>query len=461
MSSADWYTPGGTPSTGSSGSSAAMRGELALIETATDKLPPLTGQGSEIVQVNAGGTALTSITIAVLAGLIGASGFAIDDAVNNDVTNILDLIHTTSGSPTAGIGTGLTFSTEADDGTFTGMVLESVSTGVGTGAEAFDFVVKLAAGGAAASEKFRVDSAGVLTLQSALAVTQGGTGATSASGARSNLGLVIGTNVQAFGDVLDDLNTLGAATADNEFLVATGAGVLAWEAGATARTSMGLGTSAVKNTGITSGLVPLVGTKSSTTTLAGLVERSTSAENVAGTDDTVTPTVAGVKEMIDTHVSAGLTLATPVATTSGTTITFTGIPAGTKQIILMLHGVSTSGTSILLARLGDSGGVEATGYEAGAVNLKTGVVKADSNIGFALEGAGESGSIRNGSYIFNLESTAVNNWTMTGGSYDNSSETVKAASGSKPLSAELTQIQIIATNGTDTFDAGEVNIAYQ
>jgi hypothetical protein len=48
------------------------------------------------------------------------------------------------------------------------------------------------------------------------------------------------TGFQAQGDVLDDLNTLGAVAADSEFLVGTGAGVLAWELGATARTSLGL-----------------------------------------------------------------------------------------------------------------------------------------------------------------------------------------------------------------------------
>jgi len=46
---------------------------------------------------------------------------------------------------------------------------------------------------------------------------------------------------QTQGDVLDDLNTLGAVEADGEFLVGTGAGVLDWESGATARTSLGLG----------------------------------------------------------------------------------------------------------------------------------------------------------------------------------------------------------------------------
>ena len=41
---------------------------------------------------------------------------------------------------------------------------------------------------------------------------------------------------------LQDLDTLGAAAADGEIIVATGAGALAWEKDATARTSLGVGT---------------------------------------------------------------------------------------------------------------------------------------------------------------------------------------------------------------------------
>jgi len=89
-----------------------------------------------------------------------------------------------------------------------------------------------------------------------LAVTDGniivGDGANwvaeSGATARASLGLTIGTDVQAHGDVLDDLNTLGAATADGEFIVATGAGAFAYESGATARTSLGLGDLATLNT---------------------------------------------------------------------------------------------------------------------------------------------------------------------------------------------------------------------
>jgi len=57
--------------------------------------------------------------------------------------------------------------------------------------------------------------------------------------------------VQTQGAVLDDLNTTGANSADGEILVGTGAGALAWESGATARTSLGLaiGTDVVAQAG--------------------------------------------------------------------------------------------------------------------------------------------------------------------------------------------------------------------
>lgn len=57
----------------------------------------------------------------------------------------------------------------------------------------------------------------------------------------TELGLVIGTNVQAFSAALDDLTNAGVVTGNSYFLVGTGAGTLAWETGSTVRTSLGLG----------------------------------------------------------------------------------------------------------------------------------------------------------------------------------------------------------------------------
>lgn len=64
------------------------------------------------------------------------------------------------------------------------------------------------------------------------------------------------------------------------------------------------------------------------TTVKGIVEKSTSAENVAGTSDTVYPTVAGAKEMIDTHGSAEVDAqhATGVDSPTETSITYVDVP---------------------------------------------------------------------------------------------------------------------------------------
>lgn len=61
-------------------------------------------------------------------------------------------------------------------------------------------------------------------------------------GFQQAVNLEIGVDVQAFGAVLDDFNTLGAVASDGQFIVGTGAGAFAYESGNTARTSLGLGT---------------------------------------------------------------------------------------------------------------------------------------------------------------------------------------------------------------------------
>jgi len=84
-----------------------------------------------------------------------------------------------------------------------------------------------------------------LTLGTDLAVTEGGTGASDASTARTNLGVAIGSNVQAWDANLDQL--AGLAVTDGNFIVGNGSAWIA-ESGATARTSLGLGSVATENT---------------------------------------------------------------------------------------------------------------------------------------------------------------------------------------------------------------------
>jgi hypothetical protein len=96
---------------------------------------------------------------------------------------------------------------------------------------------------------------GTITGITDLAVADGGTGASSAADARTNLGLVIGTNVQAYDAELSAIAAL--AVTDSNFIVGDGTTWVA-ESGATARTSLGLGsiaTQASNSVSITGGSI--------------------------------------------------------------------------------------------------------------------------------------------------------------------------------------------------------------
>ena len=72
-----------------------------------------------------------------------------------------------------------------------------------------------------------------------VAVAHGGTGSSTAGGARTNLGLAIGTDVQAYDAQLADV--AGLAVTDSGMIVGNGSNFVL-ETGATLRTSMGVGT---------------------------------------------------------------------------------------------------------------------------------------------------------------------------------------------------------------------------
>jgi hypothetical protein len=71
-------------------------------------------------------------------------------------------------------------------------------------------------------------------------------------------------------------------------------------------------------------------------------------------------------------ITAGFTLGTKV-TASGTDVTFTGIPSTARMIVIGTDGLSFTGAGNpdLKLQLGDSGGIETTGYKATAVYLST------------------------------------------------------------------------------------------
>jgi hypothetical protein len=174
------------------------------------------------------------------------------------------------------------------------------------------------------------------------------------------------------------------------------------------------------------------------------------------TNKTLTsPTITGA--VISTMASSVLTSGTSVASTSGTSIDFTSIPSWVKRITVMFNGVSTSGTSNKQIQLGDSGGFETTGYLGSSVQLTdaSSVNAATTTSGFGIRSAIAADTINGAVVITNITG---NTWVAQGSLTDSSRGAGYLVGGAKPLSDVLTQIRITTINGTDTFDAGSINI---
>lgn len=154
---------------------------------------------------------------------------------------------------------------------------------------------------------------------------------------------------------------------------------------------------------------------------------------------------------------------TAVASTSGTSIDFTGIPSWAKRITVMFDGISINGTTPICIQLGDSGGVETTGYTATGSAIQgtsVGATGTTANIPLSNNDGG-AGWVRRGQAILNK--LTGNTWTIsstlsvTGAASDRT----EFGAGSKTLSDILTTVRIAPFNGTSSFTAGTINIMWE
>lgn len=156
--------------------------------------------------------------------------------------------------------------------------------------------------------------------------------------------------------------------------------------------------------------------------------------------------------------ASAITAGTSVASTSGTSIDFTGIPSWVKRVTVMFSGVSTNGTSPYIIQLGTSGGFQTSSY-LGSVTRESTSGGANFSSGFQITGAVGNPSVLQGN-VFLLNQTG-NTWTESGQLAYTDAVATAQGSGYVSLSGALTQIRIRAVNGTDTFDAGSINIFYE
>ena len=182
-------------------------------------------------------------------------------------------------------------------------------------------------------------------------------------------------------------------------------------------------------------------------------------DNMASDSPTALATQQSIKAYVDSQDHTGITLGTEQASTSGTSIDFTSIPAGTERITIMFIGFSTSGTSDMMIQLGDIGGVETSGYSGGC-SSQSGVV-ANFTAGFIQVTNQVAAGIYSGSVVLSLEDSANFHWVANGAVARTDATETHVSSGDKALSAELDRVRITTVGGSDTFDAGAINIQYE
>jgi hypothetical protein len=154
----------------------------------------------------------------------------------------------------------------------------------------------------------------------------------------------------------------------------------------------------------------------------------------------------------------GIQRGTTVASTSGTSIDFTSIPSWVKRITVMFSGVSTNGSSENIIQVG-SGSVTTTGYLGSSSNLSsTATATSNYTTGFGIRETSASRLLSGNVTLTNISS---NIWVCSGIIGTSAFANSYTVGGVITLGGALDRIRITTVNGTDTFDAGSINILYE
>ena len=192
--------------------------------------------------------------------------------------------------------------------------------------------------------------------------------------------------------------------------------------------------------------ISLQGNAGGTGTLTVAAPSTNTNRTLTLPDGTGTFSVAGV----NSNIVAG----TSQASTSGTSIDFTGIPSWVKRITVLINGVSFATTSNVLIQLGTSSGIEATGYSSTA---SSGTSIGNNTTGFLNDTVSSTATTQSGLMI--IATLGSNIWVASGNSGLGNATAVNVNAGVKTLSGTLDRIRV--TGNGATFDAGSVNILYE
>jgi hypothetical protein len=292
----------------------------------------------------------------------------------------------------------------------------------------------VSAGGAAITGNSTVT--GTLTSTGALTVSAGGAGITGNS-------TVTGT-----------LTATSTLTAQNGLTVSAGGAGITGNSTVTGTLTSTSTLTAQNGLTVSAGGAAVTGNSSVTGTL--FTTGAFSADTVQGRTSANTITVGGIA-IVSSQIPAAnrlITAATSQATTSGTSFNFSSIPSWVKRITFMMNAVSTNGT-IVRIRLGTGGSPATSGY-----NSICGV-----GGGSVVSTAGFDLSLVNATYdlsgSFTFTNITGNTWVVDGVAALNVGANTITLGGAIALGGVLNILQVTSSTGTDTFDAGTINILYE
>ena len=203
---------------------------------------------------------------------------------------------------------------------------------------------------------------------------------------------------------------------------------------------------------------------------SGVTTSTGTGANVLGTSPTLaTPVLSG--SVTGTYTLAGtptmgaslITSGTAVASTSGTSIDFTGLPSWIRRVTVMFNGVSINGTAQLVAQIGGSS-IETSGYLGNVTYMGASTASTLYTTYFIINPSSNPVDIVYGSVLtLSLLDASTNVWSashigtlnQSGGWY------ALAGGGTKTITGSLARLRITTSSGTATFDAGSVNIIYE
>lgn len=169
--------------------------------------------------------------------------------------------------------------------------------------------------------------------------------------------------------------------------------------------------------------------------------------NILGTDGAGNLSWVSGRMLLETSKSA-----------TGTSVEFTGIPSWVKRITV-LFAMSTNGSSPYMIQIGTSGGYAISGYLGAAGSSDGGGAGLNFTTGFGLSSNAAAARVLHGQSI--IAGAGSNGWVHSTSGGWSGATIATSGGGSVTLSGTLDRLRVLTVNGTDTFDAGYINILYE